>query len=89
MAKPERKPATQDKSKPIFKAWVNGVTAAVWSYTEDKKTTYSVTLQRSYKDDKDQWCNSDFLFQSDLQGARKALDKAHDYILAQYEEKAA
>lgn len=89
MGKPNTKPKSEtDKQKPVYKARVGHVTAAVWeNTTKDGVVTYSVTIQKSYKDDNEQWQNTDFLWVSDVLPAMKALDRAHTWILEQYENK--
>ena len=83
--------ATSAKTKskaanaPVFKSRVGAVTASVWSNTsKDGVVFYSVNIQKSYKDDKDVWHNTDSLNSHDVLCTIKALDKAHDYILEQY-----
>ena len=71
---------------PVFKSRVGHVTVSVWSNNnKDGEVFYSSSIQKSYKDDQDKWQNTDSLSPSDMLSARKALDKAHDFILEQYE----
>lgn len=87
MAKSSTAKATKEApQKPISKHRVGHVTADVWANKNDEgKFSYSVTLQKSYKDDSDKWHNTDFLFASDIQQARKALDLAHTWVINAYE----
>jgi hypothetical protein len=67
-------------SKPIKKFRVGGVSAAVWKNNDD---FYSVTLQKSYKDEGGEWKNTDSLNHGDLLNAAKALERAESYISSQ------
>lgn len=61
-------------SKPVKKLRVGNVTAAIW---KNDDTFYSVTLQKSYKQD-DEWKNTDSLNHGDLLNAAKALQRAEE-----------
>jgi hypothetical protein len=69
------------KNPPVAKIRVGNVTANVWARMTDKRTFYSVTVERSYRDQDDKWKSTDSLDQFDIQNARKALDLAHNEIL--------
>src|SRR5262245_35198675 len=61
---------------PDYKAHYGRVQAAVWRRETDGRTTYSVSLTRSYRDKQDQWQRTTSLDEDDLLPAAKALDDA-------------
>jgi hypothetical protein len=65
---------------PVSKLRVGNVTANIWRRATEKKTFYSVTLERGYKDAQDKRQSTSSLDAVDIQNARKALDLAHDRI---------
>jgi hypothetical protein len=65
-------------ANPVSKFRVGNVTAAVW---KNDGGFYSVTLQRSYKED-DEWKNTDNLGHGDLLNAAEVLMRAEEYISA-------
>lgn len=80
--------ASQKKSSanaaPVHKFRVAGVTASIWRNKNDDKVSYSVSVEKSYKDDADAWQTSQSYFTSDLLALAKAVDLAHSWIVAQY-----
>jgi hypothetical protein len=86
MATPIKKPASSKATNaPVFKSRVGSVTASVWENTSKEGTVfYSASIQKSYKDEKDAWQNTDSLNAHDCLSAAKALDLAHTFILEQY-----
>jgi hypothetical protein len=75
-----------DNKKPVAKINLHPVSASIWSNETQKGTFYSVTLERSYKDDDGKWQYTNSLGQGDLLLAAKVLDLAHSRI---YELRAA
>jgi hypothetical protein len=67
-------------SKPVTKISMFPVTAAIWENRTDGKSYYSVTFQRSYRDDKGNWQNSDSFGTADLLLLAKVADQAHSEI---------
>lgn len=63
-------------NEPVKKFRVGSVTAAVWK----SEHGYSVTLQKSYRDENGTWQNTTSLFQADVVCAMRALDRAERYI---------
>ena len=69
------------KKEPVerLKAWTGSgtVTVSIWQNdgNADRKN-YSVTVQRSYKDDQKQWQNSNFLFPTDILAVGQLLGQA-------------
>lgn len=70
----------QSKQRPLKDFRVGSVTAAIWK-SGDKG--YSVTLQKSYKDDDGVWQNTPFMFHGDVACALRALDRAERWLGAQ------
>ena len=68
---------------PEYKAHYGRVQAAVWRRDIEGRTSYSVTLTRSYKDKYDQWQRTSNLDEDDLLPATKALDDAYTWIQRQ------
>ncbi len=62
---------------PAAKYRLGNVSVSVW---KNDSGFYSVTLQRSYKDDAGEWQNTDQLGHGDLLNAAKLLERAEDYI---------
>jgi hypothetical protein len=80
-----------DNKKPVAKINLHPVSASIWSNETQKGTFYSVTLERSYKDDDGKWQYTNSLGQGDLLLAAKVLDLVHSriYELRAAERKAA
>lgn len=72
--------STTPSKPPVARIRVGNVSASVWARQTEKRTFYSVTLERSYRDAQDKWHSTSSLDALDLQNARKALDLAHDQI---------
>lgn len=77
--------------QPIHKIRKGSITIDIWKNQIDKEdekkgsfTTY--TIQRSYKDKKDEWQNTGTLRQSDLPKAIVALQQAYELSLEKKEE---
>jgi hypothetical protein len=71
-----------ENNKPVKKFRVGGVAATVWQNTFDKIVTKSVTLDRSYKDDKGEWKSTGSLHANDIPKAVLALQKAYDFCFS-------
>jgi hypothetical protein len=71
----------QTGNKPVDKIRIGNVTANIWNNPSEKGDFYSVTFERSYKDDADAWKSSQSFRRDDLLELAKAADKAHDRIL--------
>jgi len=59
---------------------VGGVECTVWKNVYGEKTSFSVTLQRSYKDRNGAWKTTHSLRQNDLPKALLALQKAFETV---------
>ncbi len=75
---------TDKKAAPIKKFSSGGVTAAIWENNGQKDgKPYSfntVSLQRSYKDDKGEWHNTGSLRERDLLAAAFVLTQAYEEL---------
>jgi hypothetical protein len=82
-AQPEERGEPQLARQPEYKAHYGRVQAAVWRRESDGRTSYSVSLTRSYKDKSDQWQRTTNLDEEGLLPAAKALDDAYTWIQRQ------
>lgn len=69
-----------DNKKPAAKVSLFPVSAAIWRNQNQKGVFYSVTFERSYKDDAGNWQTSSAFNTSDLLLVAKAADLAHSEI---------
>jgi hypothetical protein len=85
---PVREPA-QERNEPVvsrspdYKVQYGRVQAAVWKRDFDERTSFSVSLTRSYRDKQEQWQRTTNLDEEDLLPAAKALDDAYTWIQRQ------
>lgn len=82
-AEPEERQEPQVSRSPEYKVHFGRVQAAVWRREIEGRTTYSVTLTRSYKDKYDQWQRTSSLDEEDLLPAAKALDESYTWVQRQ------
>src|SRR4051794_31331409 len=82
-AEPEERQEPHVSRSPEYKAHYGRVQAAVWKRELDGRTSYSVTVTRSYKDKSDQWQRTSSLDEEDLLPGAKALDDAYTWIQRQ------
>jgi hypothetical protein len=59
---------------------VGGVEATIWKNVSNGITTFSVSLQRSYRDRTGEWKSTYSLRQNDLPKAILALQKAYEHV---------
>jgi len=73
-----------EKQLPEKKFRIGGVTATIWKNKnmvgEIEKESYSVSLERSYKDKKDEWQKTNSYNQNDIPKAVAVLSKAYEYV---------
>ena len=69
-----------DAKKPAAKISLFPVSAAIWAKSTPKGVFYTVSLERSYKDDSGKWQTSSTLNASDLLLLAKVADQAHTEI---------
>ena len=66
--------------KPAAKITMFPITAAIWHNEKDGRSFYSVSFQRSYKDEKGTWRNSESFGLCYLLLLAKVADQAHSEI---------
>lgn len=72
---------TMSDKKPAAKVSLHPVSAAIWKNQNQKgEAYYSVTFERSYKDDAGKWQSSDSFNAGDLLLLAKVADQAHSEI---------
>ena len=69
-----------DNKKPVARISLHPVSAAIWRNQNPKGVFYSVTFERSYKDDAGKWQTSSTFNASDLLLLAKAADLSHSEI---------
>jgi hypothetical protein len=69
-----------DSKKPAAKITLHPVSAAIWRNQNPNVVFYSVTFERSYKDDAGNWKSSDNFSASELLLLAKVADLAHSEI---------
>ena len=69
-----------DTKKPAAKVSLHPVSAAIWRNSNPKGVFYSVTFERSFKDDAGKWQSSSTFNTSDLLLLAKVADLAHSEI---------
>ena len=67
-------------TKPAAKVSLYPVSAAIWRNSNQKGVFYSVTFERSYKDDDGKWQSSTSFSVSELLLLSKVADQAHSKI---------
>jgi hypothetical protein len=75
-----------ENKQPVARINLHPVSAAIWRNENEKGAFYSVTFERSYKDDGGKWHRSGSFNASDLLLLAKVSDLAHSKI---YELRAA
>jgi hypothetical protein len=69
-----------DNKKPTAKITLHPVSAAIWANETEKGVFYSVTFERSYKDDANKWHTSSSFTGNELLLLAKVADQAHSKI---------
>ena len=69
-----------DSKKPAAKITLYPVSAAIWANETEKGVFYSVTFERSYKDDDGTWQSSSSFSLSELLLLSKVADQAHSKV---------
>lgn len=65
---------------PVLKLIDGQLQAAIWAKQGNYGMAYSVTLQKSYKDQQDQWQHTEFLASNELLTASQLLTRAHEAV---------
>jgi len=69
-------------SSPIKKFSAGGIQVAIWENEgKDGRTFNSVSFDRRYKDDKDEWKSTNSLKTNDIPKAIIALQKSYEYLV--------
>ena len=69
-----------DNKKPTAKINLHPVSAAIWRNQNPKGVFYSVTFERSFKDEAGKWQTSSTFNANDLLLLAKVADQAHSEI---------
>lgn len=69
-----------NNAKPAARVKMSSITASIWRNEKDGRAYYSVTFERSYKDDAGNFQNSSSFFAGDLLLLAKVADLAHTEI---------
>jgi hypothetical protein len=69
-----------DNKKPAAKVTLHPVSAAIWRNQNPNGVFYSVTFERSFKDDAGKWQSSSTFNANDLLLLAKVADQAHSEI---------
>jgi hypothetical protein len=69
-----------DTKKPAAKVTLYPVTAAIWRNQNQSGVFYSVTFERSFKDDAGKWQSASTFNANDLLLLAKVADQAHSEI---------
>ena len=76
--------AQQDKSKPVKSFSAGNIQVSIWRQEVDKggqiRVRHSVKIQKQYKNDKDEWTNTDYYFPEELAKLESLVRKAFDFI---------
>lgn len=73
-------PKEKEKNKPIKTFFSGGIRVAVWKNVHKGDTFYKVQMpQKHYKDDKEEWKNSDVLNYYECLTASELLRMAYQY----------
>jgi hypothetical protein len=70
------------ENKPVKNFKAGAISVAVWPNTtkEDHRIFHTVTLERSYKDEKGEWHSTPSLRKQDLLGTARLLGQAYDFM---------
>ncbi|MBW3011729.1 hypothetical protein KY311_00945 [Candidatus Woesearchaeota archaeon] len=73
--------AIDSKNLPEKKFKAGPIAVAVWRNKGEKGTYYSVSFEKRYKTDKEEWRSTKTLNMNDLPKAIVALQKAYEYLI--------
>ena len=73
------KPA-RNGNRPVHTIRYRGCEAAIWKNTSADKDFYSVTVRKSWRDDKGDWHDAQTFLAADLPMLAKAISDAHTWI---------
>jgi len=70
-----------EKPVPIHSIRVGGVKASIWeNQSESGRATHAISLSRSYKDENEQWHETNSYFPEDLPKLELAARKAFEFL---------
>lgn len=72
---------TNDSSAPIWKTQHNRVQGAMWQHDQSGKTRFTVSISRSYKDEKNKWQSVHYFDSQDLRDVVSIANEAQEQIL--------
>jgi hypothetical protein len=73
-------PAEQRPNRPVHEIRHRSVRATIWRNQTTGGVMYNVTVSRSYRDDNNEWHDTNSFAFTDLMNLAKALSDAHTYI---------
>lgn len=83
--KEREKVEVEDRSHPVHKAKLGALQLAVWANEFESegmtRTFHTVTLERNYKDKRDEWQKTSQLRESDLGDAISLLQNAQQFLI--------
>jgi len=68
------------KDRPVHTIRYGGCEAAIWKNSSEGRDFFSVTLRKSWRDEKNEWHDSETFMSSDLPTLAKAVNDAHSWI---------
>lgn len=75
--------ATKQTKKPVKEVRMGRIRAAIWENETTNGTRFNVTVSRLYKDDSDNWKDSNSFGRDDLPIVAKVVDRCHTWIFAE------
>ena len=75
--------ATKPTKKPVKEIRMGRIRAAIWENETTNGTRFNVTVSRLYKDDSDNWKDSNSFGRDDLPIVAKVVDRCHTWIFSE------
>lgn len=75
--------ATKQTKKPVKEVRMGRIRAAIWENETTNGTRFNVTVSRLYKDDSDNWKDSNSFGRDDLPIVAKVVDRCHTWIFSE------
>jgi hypothetical protein len=79
--KPEETSQTNESSGPLWKKQHGRVQGAMWKHDQSEKARYTVSISRSYKDEKNKWQSVHYFDSQDLSDVVSIAREAEEKIL--------
>jgi len=73
----------KSSARPVHEIRMGRIKAAIWENETQTGVRHNVTVQRIYKDERQEWQSSDSFGRDDLPLLAKVVDQAHDWIYQQ------